>query len=318
MGTEADGSGLVDFTSAAPIAGSLDIAWNHGARSKRGAAEPAIQVHHYDEHTIVLRQSKSVNYEAPFLFLLFGNERALLLDTGATEDAERFPLRATVDGLIADWLTRHPRSRYDLVVAHTHGHGDHVAGDAQFADRPDTTVVARDLEAVQGFFGFDAAAWPAQTVAFDLGGRVLKLLGSPGHHKAAITCYDPWTAILFTGDTVLPGRLYAFDFPAFRATLDRLVAFAEAHPVSHVLGCHVEMKSRPARDYALGSTYQPDERAPQMTSAQLTAIRDAARSVAARPGVHRFDDFIIYNEPRQIDKLRLMLRGLAAKAGLGT
>jgi hydroxyacylglutathione hydrolase len=307
---------LIDFTSAAPATGSLDVVWQHGTRRGTRDPAPAIQVHHYDEHTVILRQSKTTSFEAPFLFLLFGNQRALLLDTGATKDPERFPLRRTVDDLIAAWLERHPRSGYELVVGHTHGHGDHVAGDVQFADRPDTTVIARDLDAVVDFFGFDPAAWPAQTVSFDLGGRILSVFGSPGHHRAAITCYDPWTAILFTGDTVLPGRLYAFDFPAFRATLDRMVALAETHPVNHVFGCHIEMTSRPARDYPLGATYQPHERAPQMTPAQLTAVRDAARSVAAMRGVHRFDDFIIYNEPRRRDMIRLMLRGLVAKTGL--
>jgi hydroxyacylglutathione hydrolase len=315
MSMTADG-GLIDFTSAAPVAGSFDVVWNHGTRGKGAPAEPAIQVHHYDEHTVILRQSKTVNYEAPFMFLLFGNERALLLDTGATEDPNRFPLRSTVDRLAAEWLERHPRNGYELIVAHTHGHGDHVAGDVQFADRPDTTVVHRELDAVQAFFGFDDAAWPAQTVSFDLGSRILEVFGSPGHHKAAITYYDPWTAILFTGDTVLPGRFYVSDCPAFLATLDRMVAFCDAHPVSHVFGCHVEMTNRPARDYPIGATYQPDERIPQMTFAQLAAARDAARSVASVRGIHRFDDFIIYNEPRKRDKIRLMLRGLATKARL--
>ena len=312
MGIGTDG--LIDFTSAAPTAGSLDVVWQHGTRRGKPGSEVAIQVHHYDEHTVILRQSKTTSYEAPFIFLLFGNERALLLDTGATKESDRFPLRRTVDDLIAAWLERHPRDGYELVVAHTHGHGDHVAGDEQFADRPDTAVVSRELEAVMDFFGFDADAWPAQTVSFDLGGRILEVFGSPGHHKAAVTYYDPWTAILFTGDTVLPGRLYAFDFPAFLATLDRMLDFAEAHHVSHVFGCHIEMTGRPARDYPLGATYQPDERVPQMTVAQLSAIRDASRSVAAARGVHRFDDFIIYNEPRKQDMIRLMLRGLLAKA----
>jgi glyoxylase-like metal-dependent hydrolase (beta-lactamase superfamily II) len=307
---------LIDFVSAAPVAGSPDVVWNHGTRGRRTTPQPPIQVHHYDEHTVILRQSKTVSYEAPFIFLLFGNERALLLDTGATKDPSRFPLRSTVDRLLAAWLARHPRDGYELVVAHTHGHGDHVAGDAQFADRPATTVVPRELDAVLAYFGFDAAAWPAQTATFDLGGRVLEIFGSPGHHKAAITCYDPWTTILFTGDTVLPGRLYAFDYPAFLATLDQMVAFCQTHPVSHVLGCHVEMTDHPARDYPLGTTYQPHERAPQMTTAQLTAVRDAARSVASTRGVHRFDDFVIYNEPRRTDMMKLMARGLAAKVGL--
>ena len=138
----------IDFVTGAPAAGSMDVRWIHGESARRNG-DPPIQVHHYDPYTVILRQNKSVNYEAPFLYLLFGNERALLLDTGATADPAKFPLRATVDQLIAEWLAQHPRDTYQLVVAHTHGHNDHVAGDAQFADRPATTVVNRELDAVQ-------------------------------------------------------------------------------------------------------------------------------------------------------------------------
>ncbi len=295
--------------TAAPAAGSLDVSWIHGAPSRRRAHDPALQVHHYDQHTVILRQSKSVHYEAPFLYLLFGSDRALLLDTGATADPGQFPLRATVDRLIAGWLSQHPRDSYRLVVAHTHGHGDHVAGDAQFDGRPGTVVVSREAEAVRQYFGF--TGWPEQVVTFDLGGRVLEVTGSPGHHGAAITIYDPWSGFLLTGDTVLPGRLYVDDFAAFLASLDRMVELAASRTVTHVLGCHVEMTREPGRDYPLGASYQPGERALQLTPARLTAIRDAAASVAGQRGVHRFDDFIIYNEPRQGDMLRLLARGLA-------
>jgi hydroxyacylglutathione hydrolase len=299
----------IDFATRAPATGSLDVRWIHGARGR--TADPPIQVHHYDEHTVIVRQSKSVSYEAPFLYLLFGNDRALLLDTGATADPAKFPLRATIDRLVADWLARHPRDTYHLVVAHTHGHRDHVAGDAQFTDRPATTVVGRELDAVQQHFGL--TNWPEQVVTFDLGGRVLEVTGSPGHHRAAIAIYDPWTGLLLTGDTVLPGRLYAFDFPQFLASLDRMVALAEDRAVTHVLGCHIEMTTQPGRDYPLGATYQPDERALQMTVAQLRDVRAAAASVAGKHGAHRFDDFIIYNQPGPRDQLKLITRGLLHK-----
>src|SRR5580658_5561026 len=150
---------LIDFVTAAPVTGSLDVTWIHGASSRRRAHDPKIQVHAYDEHTVILRQSKSVNYEAPFIYLLFGNDRALLLDTGATADPGLFPLRETIDGLIAGWLDQHPHEGYELVVAHTHGHGDHVAADGQFAARASTTVVPRDVDAVRSFFGF-GDGWP--------------------------------------------------------------------------------------------------------------------------------------------------------------
>jgi len=301
----------IDFLTGAPTTGSLDVRWIHGSSAKRRGSEPPIQVHHYDEHTVIIRESKSVSYEAPFLYLLFGNERALLLDTGATADPEKFPLRATVDELVAEWLTRHKRSTYALVVAHTHGHNDHVAGDVQLVGRPDTTVVGRDLDAVQQHFGF--TTWPEQTVTFDLGGRVLEVTGSPGHHRAAITIYDPWTGFLLTGDTVTPGRLYAFDFPQFVASIDRMVALAESRPVTHVLGCHVEMSRQPGRDYPLGATYQPDERALQMTVAQLRDVQRSASAVAGKQGAHRFDDFVIYNQPSTRDQLKLIAHGLLHK-----
>jgi hydroxyacylglutathione hydrolase len=301
----------IDFVTGAPITGSLDVRWIHGSPSKRRARDPKIQVHHYDEHSIILRQSKSVHYEAPFLYLLFGNDRALLLDTGATADPAQFPLRDTVDRLLADWLARHPREHYDLIVAHTHGHGDHVAGDGQFAGRPDTIVVSPEAELVQAFFGF--TDWPDQIVAFDLGGRVLEVTGSPGHHRAAITIYDPWSGFLLTGDTVLPARLYVEDYALFRASVDRMAELARTRPVTHVMGCHVEMTQAPGRDFPLGATYQPDERPLELSVAQLTAIRDATEAVAGLRGVHRFDDFVIYNEPRARDQVRLLARGLANK-----
>jgi len=76
----------------------------------------------------------AINFEAPFIYLLFGNTRALLLDTGATASPELVPVRSVVDSLIERWLDVHPRSRYQLLVLHTHGHGDHIAGDGQFRD----------------------------------------------------------------------------------------------------------------------------------------------------------------------------------------
>ena len=47
------------------------------------------------------------------------------MDFSYSPDEERFrtELRA--------WLEAHPCAGYQLVVAHTHAHGDHVAGDAR-------------------------------------------------------------------------------------------------------------------------------------------------------------------------------------------
>ena len=268
-------------------------------------------MHRYAPHTYVLRQSKALTAEAPFLYLLFGNDRAVLLDTGAVKKTDGNPLRETVDGLVAAWLDQHPREGYQLIVAHTHGHLDHVEGDGQFAGRPGTTIIDRDLSAVQEFFGF--SDWPRQIVQFDLGGRVLEMTGTPGHHRAAVTIYDPWSGFLIAGDNVLPGRIYAFDFPAYLDSMDRTVEFASTRQIAHVMGCHIEMSRQPGRVYPVGCTYQPNEAPLQMTVEQMIAIRDAARSIKDKPGVHTFDDFLIMNGPYRHYIVKLIAKALWAK-----
>jgi uncharacterized protein (TIGR02246 family) len=167
----------IDFAVGAPIDGAEEPVWIHGAPSRRQCTDPAIQVHQSDRHTFILRVSKAVSFEAPFIFLLFGNERAVLFDTGPSADPAKVPLRRAVDDLVGAWLAEHPREDYELVVAHTHGHHDHRDGDPQFADRPRTAVVGHTAEEVRGFYGF--SQWPGQIVSFDLGGRVLELTGTP-------------------------------------------------------------------------------------------------------------------------------------------
>jgi hydroxyacylglutathione hydrolase len=296
-----------DLGSVGSPVGDLTVTWAHGSPSPRRRFEPPLQVHACAPHTFVLRESKDVSFEAPFLYLLLGNERALLLDTGATADPARFPLLAAVDRLLSAWLADHPRPSYELVVAHSHSHTDHTAGDPQFSDRPHTRIVGRTPEAVREFFGFGDDL--DEVRRFDLGGRSLELVRIPGHHAASIAVYDRWTGFLLTGDTVCPGRLYVFDGPAFRASLDRLVRFAGSRPVTHVLGGHVEMTDRAGRDYPLGARYQPRERPLPMPPERLTAVRDGAASVAGRPGAHAFEDFVIYNLPSPGSVLRLVLRG---------
>ena len=59
-----------------------------------------------------------------------------LIDSGAGGVS----LRPTIDRLIAGHGSRPVR----LIVAHSHGHGDHHAGDEEFRDRPDTEIVGLD------------------------------------------------------------------------------------------------------------------------------------------------------------------------------
>jgi hydroxyacylglutathione hydrolase len=283
------------LVSRTPNADAMGVRWIHGSPSAKHNTDPDIQVHAYDEHTVILRQNMAVNYEAPFMFLLFGARRAVLIDTGATASPEHFPIRRVVDDVMAQWQREHGmEDDYGLLVLHTHPHGDHVAGDGQFVGRPGTEVVGADLDSAWRHFGF---VDDAQRVApIDLGGRVLECFATPGHHEAAVTYYDPSTGILLTGDTVYPGRLYVNDWAAFRESIDRMIAFTEERNVTHVLGCHIEMTSRPGVDYPVLTTYQPDEPPLELTVSDLRDLRDGLVEIGERPERRAFDRFIIEPE----------------------
>ncbi|HEX5523876.1 MAG TPA: hypothetical protein VFX53_10540, partial [Pedococcus sp.] len=62
----------------------VDVQWIHGSRSRRHLADPPLQVHALAPDTVLIRQSKDLTFEAPFILLLLGHRRALLLDSGAT------------------------------------------------------------------------------------------------------------------------------------------------------------------------------------------------------------------------------------------
>jgi len=278
----------------APVAQPIDVQWIHGSVSSKHNTDPDIQVFWYDEDTVILRQNKAIDYEAPFMFLLFGQSRVLLLDTGATSSPDFFPLRTLVDELIASWQQRNAcdGTDYELLVLHTHSHGDHVAGDNQFADRPGTTLVSAEKETAWGYLGF--ADDPGAVVTLDLGQRTLDVFTTPGHDAAAVTFYDRRTGILFTGDTVYRGRLYIPDWQAFTASIDRLVDFCASHPVTHVIGCHIEMTTTPGVDYPVLTTFQPDEPPLEMTVEHLRAVQAALRDAGSEPVRYVSEDFILW------------------------
>ncbi|MDK2757209.1 MAG: MBL fold metallo-hydrolase [Blastomonas fulva] len=253
-------------------------------------AEPATQVQALDADTFVIRQSVHSNFEAPFLYLLFGRDKVLLIDSGA-DGGQIVP---TVDRLIAEWLIAHKRSAIPLIVAHSHSHCDHIAADAAFAKRPDTVVVGLKPADVAAFFGIDP--WPGDVATFDLGGRALSILATPGHQAAAIMVYDPQLKLLISGDTLYPGRLYIpVNFlDDNRKSIDRLAAFAKRHPIRAVLGAHIEMTRTPGRDYAHEAASHPDEHALELPAAAIAELRQgltARLDVSDQGQVH--DHFII-------------------------
>ncbi|WP_394750498.1 MBL fold metallo-hydrolase [Spongiimicrobium salis] len=265
--------------------------WIHGSAECATDTNVSIQVVQYNPSTWILRQNKCLNYEAPFLFLFLGEEKALLMDTGATADPFTFPLQKTVGRIIAQWETT-LKKKTPLVVAHTHGHGDHHAADAQFKEVPNTTVVGLSAQEVQQYFNIKN--WPKEEVNINLGNRILDILPIPGHQSASIAVYDRDSQLLLTGDTFYPGRLYVEDWFAFKKSIKRLVDFSNTHKIHYILGNHIEMTRTLGKDYPIGTTYQPNEQPLPLFKEDLYELHQALEHLGDVPTRKVHDKFIIY------------------------
>src|SRR5262249_51638211 len=150
------------------------------------------------------------------------------------------------------------------------------AGDRQFISRPNTQVVGYAPSDVQAFFGI--VNWPTEIVPFDLGGgRIVDVIPLPGHQDAHIALYDRRTGLLFTGDSLYPGRLYfpPEAFPIYRASIQRLLVFTEDKPVRHVLGTHIEMSAQPGIDFPPQATRHPNEHRLELARSHLVELGNA-------------------------------------------
>ncbi len=163
-------------------------------------------------------------------FLILGEDRALLLDTG-----EGFcPVRPLIEEL------------YDgeIITFNSHFHFDHIASNWEFEpvhvfEDDYVKAVARhglpkealgaQLDEDMFQFGYPKTLNPknfhirpyqtefvADGDEFLLGGRNIRVLHTPGHSNDCIMLYDRENKILFTGDTFYLGALYAhFDCEEF-------------------------------------------------------------------------------------------------------
>ncbi len=234
---------------------------------------PDWQVQEYNEDLYILRESGCTDFEKPFLYLIFGKERALLEDTGPGKPETA----RVVSGVMVKWLKRNKRDSIPLVVTHSHSHGDHTAGDSQFSAMQGVTMVPLTVEGTQAFF--QVRKWPDDIGQIDLGGRVIDVIPIPGHDTLSLALYDRQTAILFSGDSLYPGRVFVRDFDAFTRSTQRMIDFTRGKIVAHIMGCHVEQSTTPYLDYPVGTAYQPEEHELPLSRGHLLEMMDALREM---------------------------------------
>jgi hydroxyacylglutathione hydrolase len=266
---------------AEPVVALGHVKWIHGSPDCSKGIDPPIQVFQRDKSTWVLRQNKCLSFEAPFMYLLLGDDRALLLDTGATDNPESFPLLTTVRSLIGE------RS---LLILHSHSHGDHRRGDTQFSGQTGVELVAPNAASLRAFL--DKADGTGSDRSIELGGREVIVIETPGHQEESITLYDSQTRWLLTGDTVYPGLIYVKDWQAYRESISRLASFAQSHELAAVLGAHIEMTDKAGEYYPIGTVYQPHE-APLPLSPEVLQTLDKALAKANGKETVPLDELVV-------------------------
>ncbi|MFC1565228.1 MBL fold metallo-hydrolase [candidate division KSB1 bacterium] len=164
-------------------------------------------------------------FEEVICYLVLGEEKALLIDTGLGIGNLR---------TLVDELTDLPVS-----VVNTHAHFDHIGGNFQFDEimvfdneieiqRIETGIGNEELinhvESGSVWKGlpedFNPNTWkiPPMSISrllndgeiINLGGRSLEVIHTPGHSPGQICLLDKQARILFTGDLYYPGPLYVF------------------------------------------------------------------------------------------------------------
>jgi glyoxylase-like metal-dependent hydrolase (beta-lactamase superfamily II) len=186
-------------------------------------------------------------------YLILGEKKALLFDTGmGISDLKK----------VINELTKLP-----VIVLNSHTHDDHVGGNWQFDTiygmdtdftRKNAQGSREDAQAEitpdqicgslpKGFDSKTYATRPWNITAymhdgdrFDLGGRTIEVIATPGHTPDAISLIDRAHGLLFTGDTYYPAPIWLFrpetDFKAYAASITRLNSLAP--DIRIVLGAH--------------------------------------------------------------------------------
>jgi glyoxylase-like metal-dependent hydrolase (beta-lactamase superfamily II) len=180
-------------------------------------------------------------YEEVISYLIVGGRRALLFDTGmGISDISK--VAAQLTSLPVSVLNSHThndhvgdnwrfKSVYGMDTAFTRENARGSTADAQAELAPDQ--ICGELPA-----GFNAKSyatrpfhithWLHDGDTIDLGGRVLRVIATPGHTPDSIALLDAGNGLLFTGDTYYAGPIFLYrpetDLDAYIASVRKLAA----------------------------------------------------------------------------------------------
>lgn len=154
-------------------------------------------------------------------YVVTGKEKAMLIDTANGQEDLREVVRTITD--------------LPLVVANTHGHGDHIQGNYFFEEmwiHPADEALAQEhygwMRAEMEKAGLKPGTFRFLEIGqkFDLGGTELEVVDLKGHTAGSVGFLDRQNRVLFSGDGVLlaPWMQLEHSLPiaALRETLENL------------------------------------------------------------------------------------------------
>jgi hypothetical protein len=107
---------MATLVCSQPMLGSLNVHWNEGASDCKATPQDPLQVYDYEPQMFILRQNPCASFEANFIYLLIGSDKALLIDTGAVADPKAMPLAKTILQLLRIRTTKSFRSLWHILI----------------------------------------------------------------------------------------------------------------------------------------------------------------------------------------------------------
>jgi hypothetical protein len=77
------GAALIFLSFGISSSQDLNVKWIHGSEPCTANTDVPFQVHAYSDDTYILRENKCINYEGPFIYLLFGQDKVFMQDTSS-------------------------------------------------------------------------------------------------------------------------------------------------------------------------------------------------------------------------------------------
>ncbi|MCL5949349.1 MAG: MBL fold metallo-hydrolase [Candidatus Bathyarchaeota archaeon] len=151
-------------------------------------------------------------------------KEAILIDPGHEFSSEAKP--------IFDYITN-GKLKVKFIV-NTHGHDDHIKGNALFQQKLNVPICIHPLDA-HFIEGTEKGRFPANVMLEDgnlvkFGSETLKVMHTPGHTPGSISLVGE--KLVFTGDTLFAGGIGRTDFPGgsmsdMRLSLKKLVSLPD-------------------------------------------------------------------------------------------